>query len=225
MKKLIYAVDDEESIRELYKYSLENAGFECVCFSSGEELFSGLKDKAPDLFILDIMLDGINGYEILHKIEDDLNLRRIPVIMVSAKGEEINKVKGLDMGAADYLSKPFGILELIARINAALRKSVSAQSEKIGYKNIEIDDGSHSVKINGKEVGFTLKEYQLLSLFIKRNGFLVTREDIYNAVWEGDFMGETRTVDMHINNIRKKLLSNDSKVSIDTVRGTGFILK
>lgn len=224
-KQLIYAVDDEDGIRDLYYCVLESAGFEPVCFADGDMLFDALSDKEkrmPSLILLDIMLAGTDGFEILAKLRRTSSTKNIPVIMVSAKGEEISKVRGLNLGADDYISKPFGVLELIARINANLRRTAAAGSILV-CGDIELDDGRHEVRANGREVTLTLKEYELLKLLMKRSPDIVPRGEILGTVWGDDYIGETRTLDIHIGTLRKKL--GETKAQISTVRGVGYILK
>ncbi len=221
VKHLIYAVDDESSIRELYECALSNAGFDVVCFENGEAMFDALREKTPSLFILDIMLDGQDGYDLLTAIRKDAKTQDVPVIMVSAKGEEISKVKGLNLGADDYLAKPFGIMELIARINANLRKR-SADELKTAYKDVVVKDSVHEISVCGKSVELTLKEYELLKLLVANAGTVILRNDILDAVWGKDY-GETRTLDMHVASLRKILVGSAAEIS--TVRGVGYILK
>ncbi len=222
-KKLIYAVDDEQSIREVYNYALSGAGFNVECFSCGAELFEALAKTLPSLIILDIMLEGSDGYAILEKIRANAKTENIPVIMVSAKTEEIDKVKGLNLGADDYLSKPFGVLELIARINAKLRKTVKPAANAIlKYKDIEVDDEKRVITVNGESSKLTLKQYELLKLFVMNAEKVMQRDKLLDAVWGEDY-GETRTLDIHIGDLRKVLSSSDAE--IETVRGVGYILK
>ena len=222
-KKLIYAVDDEQSIREVYNYALTGAGFSVECFSCGTELFEALGRVLPSLIILDIMLEGMDGYAILEKLRSNVKTENIPVIMVSAKTEEIDKVKGLNLGADDYLSKPFGVLELVARINAKLRKAnATAVSAIIRYKDIEVDDEKRVITINGEIAKLTLKQYELLKLFVMNAEKVMQRDKLLDAVWGEDY-GETRTLDIHIGDLRKVLSS--SQAELETVRGVGYILK
>ena len=220
-KQLIYAVDDEENIRDLYSAALDNAGFTSQCFTCGEELFVALNNKIPSLILLDIMLDGIDGFKILEKLKSDIKYKNIPVIMVSAKGEEISKVKGLNLGADDYISKPFGVLELIARINANTRKFSGQKTSK--FLDITIDEGTHEIKLNDTVMPLALKEYDLLRLLISRSPNVITREEIFNIVWGEDYFGETRTLDIHIAQLRKYLA--ESKAQILTIRGVGYCIK
>ena len=224
MKHTIFAVEDDLSLQELYGYSLENE-FICRCFDDGESLFDALSKKAvPDLILLDIMLPGDDGFMILSRLKENKATAHIPVIMVSAKGEEATKVRGLNLGADDYIAKPFSILELIARIKANLRKSGKETAQSVVYKDIAIDLDKHQITANGKPVQTTLKEYNLMYLLCKNAGKVQARAAIFNEVWENNFLGETRTLDIHIKELRKKLLDAESEVSIQTVRGVGYML-
>lgn len=219
-KRLIYAVDDELSIREVYRYAIGGAGFDIQCFENGEGLFSAINAQLPDLILLDIMLDGADGYELLSVLRRNPLTADIPVIMVSAKGEEIDKVRGLDLGADDYLAKPFGVLELIARINAKLRKT--KPDGVLTYADIVMDGDSRSVTVAGNPVSLTLKEYSLLRLFLSSPGKVLGRDLLLDSVWGVNY-GETRTLDIHIGQLRKEL--SGSAASILTVRGVGYMLK
>lgn len=215
---LIYAVDDETSIREVYRYALISAGFTPVCFSCGEELFIAIEKSLPKLIILDIMLDGEDGYEILSRLKASPKTANVPVIMVSAKTTEIDKVRGLDLGADDYISKPFGVLELIARIKAKLRKTIPV-ANVISYKGITINDDERTVTINGKVKELTLKQYELLKLLVSEPQKVLPRDDILDKVW-GENYGETRTLDIHVGTLRKIIA--DSGARIATIRGVGY---
>ncbi|MDD7186910.1 MAG: response regulator transcription factor [Clostridia bacterium] len=215
---LIYAVDDENSIREVYKYALISAGFTPECFSCGKELFNAIEKSLPKLIILDIMLDGEDGYEILSRLKASPKTANIPVIMVSAKTTEIDKVRGLDLGADDYISKPFGVLELIARIKAKLRKTIPV-AKVISYKGITINDDERTVTINGKVKELTLKQYELLKLLVSEPQKVLQRDDILDKVW-GENYGETRTLDIHVGALRKIIADSGAKIA--TVRGVGY---
>lgn len=215
---LIYAVDDETSIREVYRYALISAGFTPECFSCGEELFIAIEKSLPKLIILDIMLDGEDGYEILSRLKASPKTANVPVIMVSAKTTEIDKVRGLDLGADDYISKPFGVLELIARIKAKLRKTIPV-ANVISYKGITINDDERTVTINGKVKELTLKQYELLKLLVSEPQKVLQRDDILNKVW-GENYGETRTLDIHVGALRKIIADSGAKIA--TVRGVGY---
>lgn len=219
-RRLIYAVDDELSIREVYRYAIGGAGFDIQCFENGEGLFTAINAQLPDLVLLDIMLDGADGYELLSALRRNPLTADIPVIMVSAKGEEIDKVRGLDLGADDYLAKPFGVLELIARINAKLRKI--KPDGVLTYADIVMDGDSRSVTVAGNPVSLTLKEYSLLRLFLSSPGKVLGRDLLLDSVWGVNY-GETRTLDIHIGQLRKEL--SGSAASILTVRGVGYMLK
>ena len=221
--KLIYAVDDEENIRELYSCALSGAGFSVKTFEDGKSLFSALKLTIPALIMLDIMLDGADGYEILAELKEEERTKNIPVIMVSAKGEEISKVKGLNLGADDYIGKPFGVLELIARVNAVLRRTFVEAQKSLRFKDVEIDEEKHDVRINGAKKELTLKEYNLLKLLVSKAETVVKREEIFSKVWGEDFFGETRTLDIHVASLRKILEGSSAEIS--TVRGVGYIIK
>lgn len=215
---LIYAVDDETSIREVYRYALISAGFTPVCFSCGEELFIAIEKSLPKLIILDIMLDGEDGYEILSRLKASPKTANVPVIMVSAKTTEIDKVRGLDLGADDYISKPFGVLELIARIKAKLRKTTPV-ANVISYKGITINDDERTVTINGKVKELTLKQYELLKLLVSEPQKVLPRDDILDKVW-GENYGETRTLDIHVGTLRKIIADSGAKIA--TIRGVGY---
>lgn len=215
---LIYAVDDETSIREVYRYALISAGFTPECFSCGEELFIAIEKSLPRLIILDIMLNGEDGYEILSRLKASPKTANVPVIMVSAKTTEIDKVRGLDLGADDYISKPFGVLELIARIKAKLRKTVPV-ANVISYKGITINDDERTVTINGKVKGLTLKQYELLKLLVSEPQKVLPRDDILDKVW-GENYGETRTLDIHVGTLRKIIADSGAKIA--TIRGVGY---
>jgi len=224
MKKRIFVVEDDASLQELYTYTLEN-DFDCSCFKSGKSFFKTLEDKKPDLVVLDVMLPGDDGFEILSKLKSDKKTAQIPVIMVSAKGEEISKVKGLNLGADDYLAKPFGVLELVARIRANLRKNAAPVSaEGLSYKDIFIDAAKHQIIANGSVIQTTLKEYNLLALLCENSETVQLREDIFVRVWGDNFMGETRTLDIHIKELRRKLSDVGSVAEIKTIRGVGYML-
>ena len=223
MKQRVFAVEDDAALQELYIYSLENE-FDCRAFGDGESFFAALSKSAPDLIILDIMLPGDDGFIILSRLKADKATSHIPVIMVSAKGEEISKVKGLNMGADDYIAKPFGVLELTARIKANLRKHEKTASERVTYKDLCIDHSQHRIMISDIPIQTTLKEYNLLCLLCENAGKVQTREKIFSEVWGGDFIGETRTLDIHIKELRKKLTETESEAAIQTIRGVGYML-
>lgn len=222
MKKLIYVVEDDAALQELYTYTLENE-FDCQCFPSGEPFFEMLPKKKPDLVLLDIMLPGDNGFAILSRLKSEKATAHVPVIMVSAKGEEVSKVKGLNMGADDYIAKPFGVLELVARVKANLRKNTKEERD-IVFKDIEIKISKHQISVNGTQIQTTLKEYNLLRLLCENAEKVQGREEIFREVWGDNFMGETRTLDIHIKELRRKLADAGSETEIKTIRMVGYML-
>jgi len=223
MKPTIFAVEDDGGIQELYTFILGNE-FDCHCFYDGESFFDALLSQKPDLILLDIMLPGEDGFSILYRLKTGGETAHIPVIMVSAKGEELTKVKGLDMGADDYIAKPFGVMELAARVKANLRKHDRSVAERLSHKDVVIDMAKHQVTVNGNPIQTTLKEYNLLCLLCGNAGKVQERDVIFKQVWGGSFDGETRTLDIHIRELRKKLSEAKSVASIQTIRGVGYML-
>lgn len=220
----ILAVDDEAHILELIKYNLELAGFEVDTAGSGEKAFEKLRERPYNLVLLDLMLPGMNGMEICKILRMDAQTRDIPVIMLTAKSEEADKIKGLDTGADDYITKPFSIKELIARIHAVLRRGKSGVDDSlIKAYNILIDPVKHEVRIDGKITETTLKEYELLKFLILNRGKVMSRNVILDRVWGYEYYGDTRTVDVHIRHLRKKI--GDTDEIIETVRGVGYKMK
>lgn len=223
MKKRIFAVEDDPALQELYTYAFEN-DFEIFCFENGDLFFNALSVKKPDIVLLDVMLPGDNGFAVLSQLKANKKTSTIPVIMISAKGDELCKVKGLNLGANDYIAKPFGVLELVARVKANLRKNLILETDKIIFKDLEIDASKHQITVKGKNIQTTLKEYNLLKLFCKNADKVQAREAIFDEIWGESFMGETRTLDIHIKELRKKLAKSESEVKIKTIRGVGYIL-
>ena len=216
-------IEDDPSIRKLVEYSLSSSGISIVSFPSGEEAFeSDLKDA--ELFILDIMLPGMDGMEILSRIRKDPTLRRVPVIMLTAKDSEYDIAKGLDDGADDYIPKPFGILELISRVKAAIRRGRMNGEEKkketLSSGDINMDVTSHRAYLGDREISLTQKEYALLEYFLTHKGIALSRDKLLTEVWGYNYVGETRTVDVHIRHLREKLGSEGDK--IETVKGLGY---
>jgi len=219
---LIYNVEDDESIRELVRYALESAGYEVASFERAEEMLIAFETCLPDLIVLDIMLPGMDGMTALKKIKTDYP--NIKVIMLTAKTAEINKVQGLDSGADDYISKPFSVLELQARVRAHLRNlSISEANKIIDIGSIKINTLSHSVTVNDKEVFLTYKEFELLTYLAKNIGIAISRDILLKNIWGFDFVGETRTVDIHIKNLRNKLGTSGDRIL--SIRGVGYTLK
>lgn len=219
MAETIVIIEDDESIREMLRYYFHSVGYEVACFESGEDYFEKGKDYKPSLFILDIMLPGMDGLEILRRIRTDTRLEDTPVLMLTARTSEMDKVKGLETGADDYVVKPFGIMELQARVKALLRRAGRPRAESVlTCGDLEIDPAAREVRKNGQLVELTYKEFELLRLLCAHRGMVLTRDDILQAVWDYDFAGETRTVDMHVKTLRQKL----GEGYIQTVRGVGY---
>jgi len=223
MKQTIFVVEDDAALQELYAYSLENE-FNCCCFDNGKPFFEALSKDKPDLILLDIMLPGDDGFMILTRLKADRSTSNIPVVIASAKGEELAKVKGLNLGADDYIAKPFGVLELVARIKANLRKHDQASTERVVYKDVTINLSRHQIIMNKKQIITTPKEFDLLCFLCKNAEKVQKREVIFREVWGSDYIGETRTIDMHIRELRKKLSEANCEVAIQTVRGVGYML-
>ena len=217
---LIYIVEDDSSIRELEKYALLNSGFTVEGFDNSKELYNALGTNLPVLIILDIMLPGEDGLNILKKIRQTPNYKYIPVIMVTAKTSEIDAVKGLDMGADDYITKPFGVMELISRIKAVLRRTQTQKVNTVSLDEITIDEERHIVYINGEQVELTYKEYEILKLLIINKGIVLSRDRLMENIWGYDFEQGNRTVDVHIQSLRKKL--GPSGDHIKTIRHVGY---
>lgn len=219
---MIYYVEDEKNIRELVEYALLANGFEIRCFTDGVSFWQGLREeKNPELILLDIMLPGENGMEILHRLKENASTKDIPVIMVTAKGSEYDKVLGLDSGADDYIAKPFGMMELVSRVKAVLRRTQKEEVDTdLSYQDIRICNASHKVFVQDEEVELTKKEYNLLSYLIRNQGVVLTRDQLLNSIWGYDFDGETRTVDVHVRSLRQKL--GNAGDCVTTVRGIGY---
>lgn len=218
---MIFCVEDDNSIRDLMIYTLNSAGFQAKGFAEGESFFQALQEQKPDLIMLDVMLPGDDGITILKKLKAQSNAAHIPVIMATAKGTEFDKVIGLDLGADDYLTKPFGMMEMIARIKAVLRRSMPKEELNVLLAGkLELNLNEHTVTVSGKRVQLTLKEFEMLRLFMEHIGRVYTRDQLLSKIWGADYIGETRTVDVHIGTLRTKL--EDCGDYIQTVRGVGY---
>ena len=218
---MIFCVEDDNSIRDLMIYTLNSAGFEAKGFAEGESFFEALQDQKPDLIMLDVMLPGDDGITILKRLKAQSNTAHVPVIMATAKGTEFDKVIGLDTGADDYLTKPFGMMEMIARIKAVLRRSMPKEELNVLLAGkLELNLNEHTVTVSGKRVQLTLKEFEMLRLFMEHIGRVYTRDQLLSKIWGADYIGETRTVDVHIGTLRTKL--EDCGDYIQTVRGVGY---
>lgn len=225
-KELIFAVEDEIHIQQLIKYNLEGNGYRVVTFESGEGLLNEAKNTMPDLFILDIMLPGIDGLEVCRQLRQNPRSKNIPIIMLTAKSEEFDKVLGLELGADDYIIKPFSVRELLARVKALFRRvnsSTPLEAEVIRHGDITIDCTRREVYKSGEKIEMPLKEFELLKLLVLNKGKVLSREMLLEKVWGFDYYGETRTVDVHIRYLRQKIEDDDSNPTyIETIRGIGY---
>lgn len=218
---MIFCVEDDRGIRELMTYTLSASGYDALGLKDGKELDEALKNTKPDLITLDIMLPNEDGISILKRLKNDERYHDIPIIMASAKGEEYDKVIGLDLGADDYLAKPFGMMEMVSRIKAVLRRSeVTNKKQELRNGPIYLNNIKHIVIVDGKEIELTLKEYELLLLFMNNIGIVFTREHLLASIWDSNFVGESRTIDVHVGTLRNKLGNCGS--CIKTLRGVGY---
>lgn len=222
---MIFCVEDDAGIRDLMIYTLNASGFRAVGFENAREFYAALADDTPELIMLDIMLPGEDGISILKRLKADARTAEIPVIMATAKGNEYDKVIGLDLGADDYLAKPFGMMEMASRVRAVLRRSGRAAEKQqlIRVGGLEMNLGEHIVTADGIRIQLTLKEFELLRTFMTSPGRAFTREQLLSSVWSEDFLGETRTVDVHVGTLRQKLGSCGKYIR--TVRGVGYKLE
>lgn len=220
----IYCVEDDSSIRELIVYTLNASGFCATGFDCADSFFDALKKDIPSLVLLDIMLPDIDGMQILSLLRNNPKTKDLPVVMLTAKSDRLDKIKGLDSGADDYITKPFDILELISRIKAVLRRSTNkaanSESSLLTCGNVSVDTSSHRVLVSGNEIVLTFKEFELLSLLISNKNTVLSRNVLLNKIWGIEFEGETRTLDVHIRTLRQKLGENGEL--IETVRNVGY---
>ena len=219
---MIYCVEDDHSIRELVVYTLRSTGLEAAGFVDGASFFKALEAEKPNLVLLDVMLPGEDGFELLKRLRARESTREIPVVMLTARSAEYDKVKFLDAGADDYITKPFGMMELLSRVRAVLRRAGGArQSEQgISLSGIDLDTKRHIVRAGGAEVELTLKEFELLRCLMENPNIVFTRDQLLGSVWGYDFNGETRTVDVHVRTLRQKL--GEYGEAVETVRGVGY---
>lgn len=220
---LIYIVEDDESIREIETIALKNSNYIVSAFENAKEFYKKLDELVPDLILLDVMLPDESGYDIVRKLRKRPATQDIPIIMVTAKTTEMDMIKGLDGGADDYIKKPFSIMELITRVKALLRRTAKEEPKLLKLDDLVIDHERHVVTVNNEPVDLTYKEYELLRLLMGSQGIVMTREVIMRSVWDTDFEGETRTVDMHIKTLRHKLGDYGSKIK--TVRNVGYVIE
>ena len=218
---MIWCVDDDNTIRDIEVYTLTQTGFDAKGFADGISMLEALKTEKPELIVLDIMLPGKGGVDVLKEIRNNPETRKIPVIMATAKGTEMDKIQGLDTGADDYLVKPFGVMEMVSRIKAVLRRCEPDKKEELlSVAEIKLSDKEHLVTVNGEKVVLTFKEFEILKLFMSNPGIVFSRDKLLSEVWGVDYLGESRTVDMHIKTLRQKL--GDAGSCIETVIGVGY---
>lgn len=226
LKKLIYLLEDDKHIQELIKYNLEESGFEVKIYGSGEDFLYESEKQIPDLLLLDIMLPGMDGLDICKYLKQDVAYKKVPVIMITAKSEEFDKVLGLELGADDYITKPFSLRELIARVKVALRRQADTSekdAEVIKAGKITLDLVRHEVFVGERPVELTFKEFELLKMLIKNKGKVLSRDLLLERIWGVDYDTGTRTVDVHVRYLRQKLADGDNNpVYIETVRGIGY---
>lgn len=220
---LIYIVEDDVNIREIETIALRNSGHQIQAFETAKEFYRKVEEKVPDLVLLDVMLPDESGYDIIKKIRKAPVTRKLPVIMVTAKTQEIDMIKGLDDGADDYIKKPFSVMELISRVKALLRRSEREGSKVLVLDELRIDHERHTVHVDAEQIELTFKEYELLRLLVSNVGVVMSRENIMIHVWGTDFEGESRTVDMHIKTLRQKLGNMGTRIK--TVRNVGYVIE
>lgn len=219
---MIYYLEDDKNIRELVIYTLGMGGLSAEGFAKVADFEAAMKEKLPDLILLDIMLPDGDGIEILKNLKRKPQYSSIPVIMISAKGSEFEKVLGLDLGADDYITKPFAMIEFVSRVKALLRRTNQSQTEtgELRLRNVVLNSERHTVTVNDEEVNLTVKEFELLKMLLENRGIVLTRDTLLNKIWGYDFDGETRTVDVHVRSLRQKL--GDGADVVETVRGVGY---
>lgn len=221
---LIYIVEDDQNIREIESFALKNSGYTIMDFECAKDFYHQLAEKVPDCILLDIMLPDEDGLEILKKVRSIPDTRKVPIMMITAKTTELDKVKGLDLGADDYITKPFGIMELISRVKALLRRSMNMEDEKfLSAGDIFLDGEKHMVYVKDEPIDLTFKEYELLKLLIQNQGIVMSRDVIMERIWGIDFEGESRTLDVHIKTLRQKL--KNAGTLIKTVRNVGYMIE
>ena len=216
----VFCVEDDINIRELIEYTMSSVGFDTESFENGEDFFKRLQSAKPDVLLLDIMLPDMDGMEILKRVRENVSTKDICVILITAKSERMDKIRGLDMGADDYITKPFDVLELISRVKAHLRRCNLQENSAKKAENISLDLNKRLVFVRGEEVSLTYKEFELLNMLLEAKGNVVARESIIRRIWGSDFEGETRTLDVHMRTLRQKLGEEGSV--IETVRNVGY---
>lgn len=220
---LIYIIEDDDSIREIEEYALMNAGHKVLGFTCAKDFYKKLEDVVPDLCLVDIMLPDENGNEIVRKLRKNTETAKLPVIMATAKTSELDLVKGIEDGADDYIKKPFSVMELISRVKALLRRTLTEEVKELKLDGLTINNEKHEVSVNGNLIELTYKEYELLSLFILNKGIVLNRDTIMDRIWGTDYEGESRTIDMHVKTLRQKLGDYGSRIK--TVRNVGYVME
>ena len=218
---MIYIVEDDRNIQEIELFALKNSGYTAAGFETAKEFFKAMESKLPELILLDIMLPDEDGLSILRKLRARADMQKIPVILVTAKSAEIDKVKGLDGGADDYITKPFGVMEMISRVKALLRRSGGAGDGLLTCGSVTLDKEKRMVYVDGEPVELTYKEFELLRLLMKNHGIVISRDVIMERVWDSSFEGESRTIDVHVRTLRQKL--GESGALIKTIRNVGYM--
>lgn len=219
---MIYIVEDDRNIQEIELFALKNSGYQATDFETAKEFYKALNEKLPELILLDIMLPDEDGLSILKRLRTRADTQKIPVILVTAKTSEIDKVKGLDGGADDYIAKPFGVMEMIARVKALLRRSGGMEENMLTCGNVTLDGEKRMVYVDGKTIELTYKEFELLKLLMKNHGIVISRDVIMERVWDSSFEGESRTIDVHVRTLRQKL--GDGGSIIKTIRNVGYMV-
>lgn len=220
---LIYIIEDDDNIREIEEFALMNAGHKVLGFKCAKDFFKKMEEVTPNLCLVDIMLSDESGNEIVRKLRGSSATKKLPIIMVTAKTSELDLVKGIEDGADDYIKKPFSVMELISRVKALLRRTLTDEVKGLCLDGLIVNNAKHEVSIDGKSVELTYKEYELLSLFIANRGIVLTREIIMDEVWGTDYEGETRTIDMHVKTLRHKLGEYGSRIK--TIRNVGYVIE
>ncbi len=220
---LIYIIEDDDSIREIEEFALSNAGHKVLGFTCAKDFYKKIEEVIPDLCLIDLMLPDETGNEITRKLRNHSDTRNVPVIMVTAKTSELDLVKGMEDGADDYIKKPFSVMELIARVKALLRRTKAEEVKEIKLDELVINKEKHEVSVQGKTIELTYKEYELLSYFIVNKGIVLSRDSIMDHVWGVEYGGESRTIDMHVKTLRKKL--GDYGTRIKTIRNVGYVIE
>lgn len=220
----IFIVEDDTNIREIEAFSLKNSGYEVEEFPNAAEFYRRLEEEIPKLIVLDLMLPDDDGLNIVAKLRKNVRWKKIPIILVTAKTTEMDKVRGFEIGADDYLTKPFGVMELISRVKALLRRTMDIEDERtLEFFNIVMDTEKHLVKVDGEQVELTYKEFQLLKLFLRNVGIVMNRDNIMVKIWGTEYEGESRTLDMHIKTLRQKMGSSGNRIK--TIRNVGYVLE